>query len=271
MLAARWRWLGLRGAGCVLRTFAVVVTWAAGCREVPAPEGGVHAISRLILPAPGLVAGDTIRDSLGVAAGLEVIAYGLDNQPLDPQPERSFVVLDTGAHLEGGRFLVGEDAGTTVRVVGTVGSLQTQPVSVKVTLAPDTIVPADTIVHHVRYTIPPDTAAQTTLNVNVRNRAEDAGVEAVIVHFTVDRAPPSINETPTVVLLNGNVVSTRDTTESNGRASRVARLRLAAIAAPETDTAVVNATTAYRGASLGTVQFIIVFQREAPGALRSGH
>jgi hypothetical protein len=230
----------------------------------------VHAISRLILPAPGLVVGDTLRDSLGVAAGLDVIAYGLDNQPLDPQPESFFVVLDTGAHLDAGtgRLLVGDDAGTTVRVVGTVGSLQTQPVSVKVTLAPDTIVPADTIVHHVRYTIPPDTAAQTTLNVNVRNRAADAGVEAVIVHFTIDRSPPSINETPTVVLLNGSVGSARDTTESNGRASRVARLRLAAIASPETDTALVSATTAYRGASLGTVQFIIVFQREAPGALR---
>jgi hypothetical protein len=255
----------------MLRHVAVVAAFVAACRDVPAPEGGVHAISRLILPAPGVVVDDTLRDSLGVAAALDVVAYGLDNQPLDPQPERSFVVLDTGARLDGGRFLVGEDAGTTVRVVATVGSLQTQPVSVKVTLAPDTIVPADTIVHHVRYTIPPDTVAQTTLNVNVRNRAADAGVEAVIVHFTVDRAPPGINETPTVVLLNGSAASTRDTTESNGRASRVARLRLAAIAAPGTDTALVSATTAYRGASLGTVQFIIVFQREAPGAVRADH
>lgn len=263
----------LRGAWCVVRDIAVVVTCLAACREVPAPEGGVHAISRLIVPAPGLVAGDTLRDSLGVAAPLDVIAFGLDNKPLDPQPEHSFVVLDTGAHLDAatGRFLVGEDPGTSVRVVGTVGSLQTQPVTVKVTLAPDTIVPADTIVHHVRYTIPPAITAQTTLNVNVRNRAEDAGVEAVIVHFTVDQAPPSVDGTPTVVLLNGSVVSTRDTTESSGRASRVAQLRLAVMAAPALDTALVRATTAYRGASLGTVQFIIVFQREAPGALRSDH
>ena len=251
-----------------VRGVVVAIAFAMSCREVPAPEGGVHAISRLILPAPGLVAGDTLRDSLGVAAALDVVAYGVDNEPLDPQPERTFVVLDTGAHLEGGRFLVGEDAGTTVRVVGTVGSLQTQPVSVKVTLAPDTIVPADSIVHHVFYTIPPDTAAQTALSVNVRNRPGNAGIEAVVGRFTVDRAPPSINGTPTVVLLNGSTVSTRDTTESNGRASRVARLRLAAIAAPGLDTVVVNATTAYRGVSLGTVQFIIVFQRTVPAALR---
>lgn len=260
-----------RGVWRMARSVVVVVACASACREVPAPDGGVHAISRLILAAPGLVVGDTLRDSLGVAAPLDVIAYGVDNQPLDPQPEHSFVVLDTGARLEGGRFLVGEDAGTTVRVVGAVGPLQTQPVSVKVTLAPDTIVPADSVIHRVFYTIPPDTAAQTTLNVLVRNRAQDAGVEAVIVRYTIDKAPPSINETPTVVLLNGNAVSARDTTESTGRASRVARLRLAAMQAPGLDTVLVSASTSYRGVSVGTVEFILVFQRNASGALRLNH
>lgn len=258
--------LAARGPWCLVRGAVVVTIGIAACREVPAPEGGVHSISRLILAAPGLVVGDTLRDSLGVAAPLDVIAFGVDNEPLEPQPERSFVVLDTTAHLEGGRFLVGDDAGMTARVVGMVGSLQTQPVSVKVTLAPDTIVAADSIVHHVSYdfTAPPDTIAQATLNVNVRNRAADAGVEAVIVHYTIDQAPPSINQTPSVVLLNGSALSTRDTTESNGRASRVARLRLAALGAYSVDTVIVSATTAYRGASLGTVQFILVFQNATP-------
>ena len=263
---------GTRGAWRVARGVAVVIACAA-CREVPAPEGGVNSISRLLLPAPGLVVGDTLRDSLGVAAPLDVIAYGVDNEPLDPQPERSFVVLDTTAHLEGGRFLVGDLAGMTARVVGIVGSLQTLPASVKVTLAPDTIVAADSIVHRVSYdfTAPPDTIAQATLNVTVRNRAADAGVEAVIVHYTIDRAPPSINESPSVVLLNGSALSTRDTTESNGRASRVARLRLAALGAFEVDTVIVSASTTYRGVSLGTVQFIIVFENTTPSALRHNH
>lgn len=261
---------GVRGVWWAVRGVAVVMTCAA-CREVPAPEGGVHAISPLILPSPGLVAGDTLRDSLGVAAPLEVIAFGLDNEPLDPQPHATFVVLDTTAHLEGGRFLVGDDAGTNARVVGGVGGLQTQPVTVKVTLQPDTIVAADSTVHHVFYsfTPPPDTVAQTTLNVIVRNRAADGGgVEAVLVRFSVDKAPPSISESPSVVLLNGSVQSERDTTESNGRASRVARLRLAALTEHETDTVLVSATTAYRGVSLGTVQFILVFQRMTQSAVR---
>lgn len=251
-----------------MRRAAVLLAVAGGCREVPAPEAGVHAISRLILPSPGLVGGDTLRDSVGVAAPLEVIAYGLDNKPLDPQPERSFVVLDTGARLVGGRFLVGEDAGTTVRVVGMVGSLQTQPATVKVTLEPDTLVAADTTEHDVSYVFPGDTMAQTTLNVNVRNRAADAGVEAVIVRFSVDQAPASIDESPSVVLLNGSAVSLRDTTESNGRASRVARLRLLALEERGTDTVLVSATASYRGAPVGTIQFILVFQRTTPSAVR---
>lgn len=253
----------------MVRRVVVVLACATACREVPAPEGGVHAISPLILALPGVVAGDTLRDSLGVAAPLEVIAFGLDNEPLDPQPEATFVVLDTTAHLEAGRFLVGDDAGTNARVVGGVGGLQTQPVTVKVTLQPDTIVAADSTVHHVVYTFTPTSAdPQATLTVNVRNRGADAGVEAVIVRFSVDKAPPSIDESPSAVLLNATIPSMRDTTESNGRASRIARLRLAALAEFATDTVLVSATTAYRGVSLGTVQFILVFQRTTPSAVR---
>jgi hypothetical protein len=265
------------GGGRAARGLLVMVACAAACREVPAPEGGVHSISTLILPAPGLVAGDTLRDSLGVAAPLDVIAYDMADQPLDPQPEHSFVVLDTGAHLDSvaARFLVGETAGTTVRVVATVGSLQTKPVSVRVTLAPDTIVPADSVEQHVSYTFPPDTVANATLNVTVRNRAADAGVEAVIVQYTIDRAPASRDGSPTAVLVTGSTISQRDTTESNGRASRVARLRLSALSGPlsvlRKDTVLVSATTAYRGVTLGTVHFMLEFEHTAPSSIRLKH
>jgi len=87
----------------------------------------------------------------------------------------------------------------------------------------------------------------------------------------IDKAPPSINESPTVVILNGSTVSTRDTTESNGRASRVARLRPLALGGQQQDTVIVTATTAYRGASLGTVQFILVFNRTAASSIRLKH
>lgn len=234
------------------------------CRDVPAPDGGVASISTLVLPSPGVVAGDTIRDSTGAAVPLAVIAYGPDNEQLDPQPTQTFVVLDTGAHVESGRYLVGDTPGTTVRVVGSVASLQTQPVPVKVTLRPDTLVPVDSVLRRVKYTFAPDTAAQTALNVSVKHFAEDTtGVEAVIVRYTVDRAPAG-NGSPSVVLLNGNRASDRDTTEATGRASLTARLRVLALTSFVEDTVIVTARASHRGLSLGAVEFTLVFTNTTP-------
>jgi hypothetical protein len=234
--------------------------WIAACRDLPAPEGGVHAISSLRLPSPGVVAGDTIRDSTGAAVPLSLIAYGADNEALDPPPPQTFVVLDTGAHIENAVYLIGDTPGTTVRVLGSVASLQTQPVPVKVTLRPDTLVPADSTFHRVIYTFPPDTAAQATLTVTVQHfGADTTGVEAVVVRYTVDRAPTG-NSAPTVVLLNGSIVSDRDTTEATGRASRVARLRVGALTSFVADTVLVTAHASHRGASLGAVEFTLIFR-----------
>ena len=245
----------------------------AACRDVPAPDGGVYSISALRLPSPGVVAGDTIRDSLGVAVPLEVVAYGVDNAPLDPQPQQTFVVLDTGAHVESGVYLVGDDAGTTVRVVGAVASLQTQPVQVKVTLRPDTLVAADSTLHGVTYTFPGDTAAVATLNVNVLHHGVDTtGVEAVVVRYTVDRAPAGTGGAATALLLNGSVVSDRDTTEASGRASRTLRLRVGALTTFVNDTVQVTARASHRGVSLGAVDFVIIFRNSTPpSAARMNH
>jgi len=243
---------------------AAAAWWLVSCREIPAPADGVQSISALTLPSPGLVAGDTMRDSLGLATALNLIAYNVGGLPLDPQPVPTFVVIDTGAHLAGGRYLVGDTPGTTVRVVGTVSSLQTNPVPFLVTLLPDTLQAADSILHHVSYVLP-DTAALTTLNLSVLHRGTtDSGVGAVIVRYAIDKAPPSTNGTPTVVLLNGNVASSRDTSESNGRASRSARLRLLALTLFVSDTVLISATSSHRGASIGTVQFTIIFTKMLP-------
>ena len=179
---------------------AAVAFWAVSCREIPAPENGVSSISALILGSPGLVAGDTLRDSLGLAVPLRIIAYGIDNQPLDPQPEPAFVVLDTGAILADGRYLVGVTPGTTVRIVGEVGSLQTIPTKVMVTLSPDALVATDSTTHRVTYVTPRDTVAHAVLNTRVVHFSanDTSGVGAVIVRYLVVKAPAGVGTVPTV-------------------------------------------------------------------------
>ena len=257
----------MRGATILASAWVAGGLAVAGCRDVPAPEGGVYSISTLRLPSPGVVAGDTIRDSLGVAVPLEIVAFGVDNRPLDPQPEQTFVVIDTGARVENRTYLVGETPGTTVRVVGSVAGLQTQPVPVKVTLRPDSLVPADSVLHRVTYTFPADTAASTTLNVAVQYHGVDTtGVEAVVVRYTVDRAPAGAGTSPTLLLLSGSVVSDRDTTDASGKASLLARLRIGALTSFVSDTVVVTARASHRGASIGAVEFTIVYRNSTPPA-----
>jgi hypothetical protein len=239
--------------------------WLVSCREIPAPEGGVAALSPIFLPSPGLVAGDTMRDSTGLVAPLRITAYGVDGEVLPSQPPLTFVVLDTGAHMVDA-LLLGDNAGRTVRVVGTVGSLQSQFASVKVTAEPDTLVAADSILHRKAYSINAgDTVSiSPELSVLVQNLAGTAaaGVEAVIVRYAIDQAPTGNGSGPTVVLASGNVRSSRDTSDAGGRASRTARLRIAALGSFATDTVLVSATASYRGASLGTVVFMVIFTNQ---------
>jgi hypothetical protein len=90
-----------------------------------------------------------------------------------------------------------------------------------------------------------------------------SGVEAVIVRYSIDRAPPGDStKGPTLLLMNGTTQSSRDTTDASGKAARTARLRITAITALTSDTAVVRATSSYRGRTLGTVTFVLIFNRQ---------
>jgi hypothetical protein len=205
-----------------------------------------------------------MRDSLGVVAPIQVIAYGSDGQPLSPQPAVTFIVLDTGAHVAGA-LLIGDSVGRSVRIVGSVGSLQTRPDTVKVTLSPDTLVHADSLVHHKSYSVISGDSVSVSADLSVLVQhlgATTSGVEAVVVKYTVDRFPVSNGSGPTVVLVNGSRISDRDTTDATGKAARAARLRLLAMTGFTTDTVIVNATASYRGQVLGTIPFAVIYTKQ---------
>lgn len=247
--------------GGVLLATAALGWYVVSCTEIPAPEGGVASISNVQRPSPGLVVGDTMRDSTGVVAPLRVIAYGVDDEPLDPQPSASFVTLDTTAHLAGS-VLVGDRVGT-VRVVGQVGSVQTRPDTIPITLSPDTLVRSDSVLHRVSYMLSGDTVVHSgELGTIVQHRLPTvSGVQAVVVKYVITKSPPG-SGSPTAVLVNGSRISQRDTSDASGRASRVARLRLSALGGFATDTVMVDATASYRGRTLGVVTFTVVFTKQ---------
>jgi hypothetical protein len=243
----------------------VVAVWTLpSCRDVPAPEGGVAAIAPLQFPSPGLVVGDTMRDSTGAAVPLTLVAFDARGDTIG-NVQATFVVLDTGAHLAG-NLLIGDQEGRSVRVVGAAGALQTQPANVKVTLSPDTLVAADSTTYRKTYSVAnfDSTATSPDMGVLVQHRdASPMPVEAVIVRYEIERAPPVLagGVGPTLILVSGSTPSSRDTTDVNGRASRSARLRVLAIK-PGTDTAFVTASASYRGQPIGVVRFTLIFTNQ---------
>lgn len=241
--------LGLFAAACAV----------LACRDIAEPDGGVLAVSRVVLPSPGLVAGDTMRDSLGNVAPLRVVAFDANGDTISPSPTTTYVLLDARAVLTGDT-LVGLDTGT-VRIIGTVAGLQTQVQTVPVTLRPDTIVAADSIVHRRRVDVLTNDSSYASgdLSVIVQNRdGAPVGVNAVVVTYTLTQVPTGTGSGPVVVFVGGTTAPVRDTTASGGRAARQIRLRIPATPSLP-DTAIVEATASYRGQSLGTVQFTIVF------------
>jgi hypothetical protein len=161
---------------------------------------------------------------------------------------------------------IGDDTVET-RVAGSVAGLQTDAVPVPVTLEPQLLIAADSI----RHLLTPeqfDTEATTTLTARVVNTTAGAtprGTQAVIVRYTIVAAPPTVggNSGPSVVLLPNNASTARDTTDGSGNAAREARFRFVAIPPTSTtDSAVINASASYRGQTLGTVQFTVVFTKQ---------
>ncbi|MEK7401825.1 MAG: hypothetical protein AABZ80_05625 [Gemmatimonadota bacterium] len=243
------------GVGTLLLGAVLVVLLSCDLSVAP---GGFYSISKLLLPSPGVVLGDTMRDSTGKAAPLRLLAFSASGSSVSVTPY--FITLDTFAHLSGGTTLIGDRVGLA-RVIGGVANVQTLPETVKVTLSPDTMVAADSVRHVKRYSVLTDTLANSAeLAALVQHRVGGvtSGVDAVIVKYSIVSAPPSRDTGATVALMNGNAVSKADTT-TNGRAARSLRLRINQLTTVNPDSAVIRATASYRGVSIGTVQFTVVF------------
>ena len=239
MTHRRWPWRG-----------ALLAIAAAACVDVSSPKGRVVSISSLLLPSPGVVRGDVMRDSTGAPASMRIIAYDASNNPVTGL-DAEFFVLDRGAHVDTNGRLVG-DSLATVRVVGTIGGLQTPTTSVFVTVAPVKIAATGTI-DTLRYRVDGDTAQNLSSALGVLvTGAGDTAVAGVVVQYKVTRAPASKPGSPPTVYISD--ASARpmfsDTTDTGGRANRRrAAVRVTALGAA-LDSIVVEASATYKGAPL---------------------
>jgi len=215
---------------------AVIGVVALACGEVPTLPDGIAYISSVILPAPAVAVGDTLRDSTGKAVPIRIVAFSQtgDTIAVTPSyvvttvPGKSITIGSTG-------FVVG-DSVRPVQIVGRVGDrLQTPPVAFDVVRQPDSIAPSgltkfllgDVTTGEV-FSISSPLAVSVTSGAT----ATRAGVKGIVVRYAVTNVFPSsatIPDTTIVLLDDANRFifptgrSAVDTTDAQGGASR--RLR----------------------------------------------
>lgn len=230
------------------------------CSDVNTDPKVVASISLDSIAAPSIVAGDTLRDSLGFARPVHATAFNLQGAALTGIPVRyrspdRLVVVDS---ITG---IVTADSVRTsaVRLVAQAGGLQTVPDSLYIVPTPDSIVvvnPRDSLLYSLRDTTP---VVSNPLSLSVVHRTTATALDPV-QHYLVSYSILYPADTLLVKLVGDDPARTArvDTTDASGNASRRIRLRPIRIVSP-TDSVVVIATVRYRGAPVaGTpVRFVL--------------
>lgn len=240
----------------------------------------IASVSSVLLPSPSVVVGDSMRDSAGNVAPLRVQAFG-PNGELLTDVDVQFVVTDTSGALavNSAAIALGLKQSNTSTLVGQVSRsgaqselIQTNQVTLPVTVAPDTLIQAvksDTILFDLA-TDSLSSSLVVPLAVTVKGGANrDVGAIGFIVRYAIDSAPPSDPGEPEVVLQSTTgKPSTADTTDNAGLASLNLRLRLTGIKNPAvlagnaSDSVIVRARLSYRGQPVpgGPARFAVYIQ-----------
>ncbi|HEU4990017.1 MAG: hypothetical protein KGL93_08820 [Gemmatimonadota bacterium] len=233
---------------------ALLAIGAVACRAIPAPTDGVLSLSSVHLPSPAVVVNDTMRDSAGLIAPLGVTAFGVGGESdtlMNVKP--TFLVFDPGAHVTPEGYLVGDSVrDTPVRVIASVGTLQTSTTNVDVIPRPDSLAANGPT------TASPDTFSVTdpnsvyTKTVSAKVLSAGQPVRSVIVRWTIVGQPATADTAPTGTLVSAakRPVSA-DTSDATGSVSVGMLLDVAALnALSAPDSFVVEASMSYAGVPL---------------------
>lgn len=245
----------------------------AACVDLSAPKGQPASISQLQLPAFFVVQGDTMRDTLGRATPMSVIAYDGAGGVLttfkptflitDSLQQLHFSAIDSSLVSNG----PADTAGAVAHVLAQIGSLQTASQTVYVTVRPDTlrrVLTATTGTDTLSLDIGKDSAsAITTLKLSTVVRGIGGRVvPGVFVRYSLVTPVSSKTAAPAAYLLDdaNNIFirgqSTPDTADISGLTGRTLAINARLVA----DANVVNpgnitsievlATAMYRGVPL---------------------
>lgn len=257
---------------------------AVACISMEGPKNGAASISVIGLPSPSVVKGDTMRDSLGNAAPLQIAAYdGSGNVLSGVKP--AFFLLDTGLAVidSAGRFIsTGPTSSTGARVVATLDGLQTPPVPVPISVAPAFIMltPGISDTLCALYSNEPDSTKTVSppLSVTVKGSDSVSTAQGFIAIYSLRYSPASMDSVPTAYLSDdtGRPMA-RDTSKANGQTGRRVDLRFEKLANDsirtglESDSIGVDVSVLYRGSALpgSPIHFVVPIRVRVTGTCSS--
>jgi len=244
---------------------SVVAAAVIGCADIGVP-GGIGALDFTGIPFPSVVTGDTMRDTLGLAAPLRAIVYSATGAVI-PDADVRYVALDTGVVIDANGFLRATRRDGTVRVVAAINGLQSQQRQIVITRAPDSVragVTALSLTYRV-----PDAASNvsTPMSLTLQSSDTTGGVSANVAGWLVrwrivykgDTLAPSDTAIAALWSSSGTRHTLRDTTKADGAAAR--RLRLYSnLLPPQPDSFIVIAEVRHRGAHVAgsPVRYVVL-------------
>ncbi len=257
-------------AARALAAWALTVTAGiAGCTEINTSPAHVASLQFDALPSPAVVAGDTLRDSLGLAASLGALAFDGTGTPIAGAPIQ-YIALDTGVTIGAGGILTAQIRSGSVRLMASAGGVQTRPITLLIVRRPDTVAFAAASRDTVDYVLPDNPAVNSSIELAARVVTYDTagGITAtqgwrVSFQAIFRGAAVAPGDTSVVFLTsNGTQPSQLDTTGADGTASRRLRVRPIGITAAALDSVTVLATVRYRGAQVrgSPLRFVILLR-----------
>jgi hypothetical protein len=161
---------------------ASLTAWLSACNDLGG-AGELAVIEFDSIPYPALLAGDSMRDSLGVVRPLRALAFDGAGRVLD-DADFTFFTTDTGAVIDANDVLRVTRRDGTVRLVAAVGGLQSAARTVRVTRRPDTTFVSGQATDTLVYSVPDVAANYGEFKLALRSD-DTVGVSPNVVGWTV--------------------------------------------------------------------------------------
>jgi hypothetical protein len=267
----------MRGGSRIARVVAplalVLAAVAGACTNTATAPTRIVSLEFDTLAYPSVLAGDTLRDSLGRVAPLHAVAFNGDGAVI-ANPAIQYLSLDSTVAISPTGIVTAQARSGGARIIASAAGLQSVQRILLIARRPDTLVITGKPVDTLSYALidNPSTNVSNAFGVRVITRDTAGGVTGstgwLVSYQAFYRGKTLVQSDTTVAALwnkSSAAPSLVDTTTADGSAGRRLRLRPVGLQAVR-DSFVVLATVRYRGVQVpgSPARFVLVVVPKLP-------